>query len=174
MPTRRAATTRQSQKTLPRAAIEGRGLGEALEFMRVLWELDHALRRASKSMDSRLGVTGPQRLVIRLVGRFPGVAAGDLAALLHVDPSSLTGVLDRLQTRGILKRREDPRDRRRALFSLTFTGRSIDRVRSNTVEAAVIRVLSTQPRSRAAAARRILTSLVSELAIDDPGRRKRR
>jgi DNA-binding MarR family transcriptional regulator len=132
--------------------------------MRVLWELDHALRRASKAMGASLGVTGPQRLVIRMVGRYPDLAAGDLATLLHVDPSSLTGVLERLQTRGVIRRRTDPEDRRRALFALTARGRSIDRVRSGTVEAAVVRVLGTQPRSRVTGARRVFAALARELA----------
>ena len=31
-----------------------------------------------------VGLTGPQRLVVRLVGRFPGITAGRLAEILHV------------------------------------------------------------------------------------------
>lgn len=132
--------------------------------MSALWELDHELRLVSKSMTSSLGVTGPQRLVIRLVGQRPGLAAGDLATLLHVDPSSLTGVLDRLVQGGFLARLTDPTDGRRALFSLKARGRALDRVRSGTVEAAVLRVLDTQPRARVAAARRVIAALVRELA----------
>jgi MarR family transcriptional regulator, organic hydroperoxide resistance regulator len=141
------------------------GLGEALEFMRVLWELDHSLRRASKSMESALGVTGPQRLVIRMVGRFPGLAAGDLASLLRVDPSSLTGMLDRLGRGGFLVRRADPEDGRRALLSLTPEGRALDRVQSGTVEAAVVRALEAQPRARIAGARKVLEAVAQELAV---------
>lgn len=117
-------------------------------------------------MTSSLGVTGPQRLVIRLVGRRPGLTAGDLATLLHVDPSSLTGVLDRLGRSGFLERRADPEDGRRALFSLTARGRALDKVRSGTVEAAVVRVLETQPRARVAAVRRVLAALAGELSRD--------
>jgi DNA-binding MarR family transcriptional regulator len=134
-----------------------------MEFMRALWELDHALRRASKSMEARLGVTGPQRLVIRLVGHDPGARAGDLADALHIDPSSLTGILDRLEAAGLLTRRSDRKDRRRAVLTLTAKGRKLDRVRAGTAEAAVVRVLKTQPRSRIADARILLSALASEL-----------
>src|SRR6185503_5031233 len=98
---RRPHPRRSTQTT---RSVNASELGEALEFMRVLWQLDHSLRRSSKSMESTLGVTGPQRLVIRMVGRFPGLAAGDLASLLHVDPSSLTGILERLGQSGFLAR----------------------------------------------------------------------
>ena len=154
----------------PRSTSNSARLGDALDFMRVLWELDHSLRRVSKSMATSLGVTGPQRLVVRMVGRFPNLTAGDLASLLHVDPSSLTGVLERLGRAGLLKRRPDPEDGRRARFSLTASGSALDRVRSGTVEAAVIRALDGQPRARIAAARRVLTALATELDGDRPER----
>lgn len=115
-------------------------------------------------MKSTLGVTGPQRLVIRMIGRFPGLAPGDLASLLHVDPSSLTGVLDRLGRSGFIARSSDPADGRRARLSLTARGRALDRVRSDTVEAAVIRGIAAQPRSRIASARRVLEAVTAELA----------
>jgi hypothetical protein len=74
-------------------------LGETIDFLRLIWRVDHALHQASKRMQASLGVTGPQRLVIRIVGRFPGLTAGQLAEILYVDPSTMTGVLERLERR---------------------------------------------------------------------------
>ena len=68
--------------------------------MRLLWAVDHGLQRRSKRMAATLGVTGPQRLVIRIVGRFPGISAGRLASILHLHPSTLTGILRRLERGG--------------------------------------------------------------------------
>ena len=97
-------------------AAPARALGEVLDFMRLLWALDHALQKRSKQMQAELGITGPQRLVIRIVGRFPGIPAGQLAGILHLHPSTLTGILARLEHRGLITRRSDPRDRRRTLL----------------------------------------------------------
>src|SRR5438105_14211859 len=116
-------------------------LGPILEFMKLLWAVDHGLQSASKRMEATFGITGPQRLVVRIVGRFPGISAGALAEVLHVHPSTLTGVLRRLETRGMLLRRADPKDARRALFGLTPRGRKMDTLRTGTVEQAVRRVL---------------------------------
>ena len=69
-------------------------LGEVIDFLRLIWRLDHALQQASKRMQSSLGVTGPQRLVIRIVGRFPGLTAGQLAEILHVELRIGAGNLD--------------------------------------------------------------------------------
>ena len=136
-------------------------LGAVLDFMRLLWALDHALQSASKRMESTFGMTGPQRLVVRIVGRFPGIAAGRMAEILHVHPSTLTGVLKRLEGRGILQRRPDPRDARRALFMLTAKGRKHDTARTGTVEQAVRRVLAKDP-EKVTAAQEVLASLSEE------------
>src|SRR5678816_1894070 len=109
-----------------REAGEVPGLGNVLDFMRVLWAVDHGLEAASKRMEARVGVTGPQRFVIRMVGRFPGVSAGRLAEILHLHPSTLTGILKRLETRGLIARHVDPSDGRRALFELTPRGARLD------------------------------------------------
>jgi len=138
-------------------------LGPVLEFMKQLWAVDHGLQSVSKRMETRFGITGPQRLVVRIVGRFPGISAGALAEVLHVHPSTLTGVLRRLETRGMLLRRGDPRDARRALFGLTARGRKMDTLRTGTVEQAVRRVLVRMPED-AIAAERILSALAAELA----------
>src|SRR5919201_6945693 len=120
-------------------------LGAVLDFMRLLWAVDHALQSASKRMEAAYGVTGPQRLVVRIVGRFPGITAGRVAEILHVHPSTLTGVLKRLESRAIVQRRPDPRDARRALLALTNKGRRLDTLRTGTVEQAVRRVLTRDP-----------------------------
>jgi DNA-binding MarR family transcriptional regulator len=136
---------------------------DAFEFMRLLWALDHALQTRSKRMLATVGVTGPQRLVLRAVGRNPGISAGEVAAVLHLHPSTLTGVLSRLVERGLLLRAGDPLDSRRALFRLTARGRKADRLDHGTVESAIQRVLAREPRSRVAAAARVLAAIGTEL-----------
>lgn len=140
-------------------------LGDVLEFMRLLWAVDHALHSMSRLMGRRLGITGPQRLVIRIVGRYPGISAGRLAAILHVDPSTLTGILDRLVRRGLLERRADPSDGRRALFELRKAGVAVNKMRTDTVEAAVKDVLAEVAPADLEATKRVLAALGERLAV---------
>src|SRR5689334_19354149 len=101
-------------------------LGPALSFMRLLWAVAHGLESTSKRMLATLGVTGPQRLVLRLVGHCGSVSAGELARTLHIHPSSLTGMLRRLEQAGLLRRKRDPADGRRAVLSLTASGKRLN------------------------------------------------
>jgi MarR family transcriptional regulator, organic hydroperoxide resistance regulator len=143
-------------------------LGDVLEFMRLIWALDHALQSTSKRMKSSLGVTGPQRLVIRIVSRFPGITAGQIAEMLHVHPSTLTGVLKRLEATELVRRRSDPNDRRRAILGVTEKGRQIEGAGAGTVENAVERVITRTPRAHLDHARDVLIDLAASLSEDGP------
>jgi DNA-binding MarR family transcriptional regulator len=142
-------------------------LGSTLDFMRVLWAMDHGLQRRSKRMEVELGVTGMQRVVIRLIGRFPAITAGRLAELLHVHPRTLTGVLKRCVDRGFVARERDRTDARVAHFTLTAEGMKIDGSQAGTIEAAVRRALSRLDSAQVDAARAVLSALVDELARSD-------
>jgi DNA-binding MarR family transcriptional regulator len=140
-------------------------LGDVLDFMRLIWAVDHSLQRTSKRMQKTLGVTGPQRFVIRIVGRLPGIPAGDLARLLHVHPSTLTGIMSRLERSGVIRRRSDPRDGRRSWVGLTDKGRRFDVATEGTVEAAVAHALAEMSPDTLHAAREVLEAVASCLAI---------
>lgn len=141
-------------------------LSQALRFMRTLWLLDHSLSRRSKNMGATLGITGPQRLVLRVVGRNPGIAAGAIARTLHLDKSTMTGILQRLEDRGFLRRSPDPEDGRISRFALTSAGARLDRHDRGTIEAAVRRLLNRLPPEQIEVAEHVLQELSAELDRD--------
>jgi DNA-binding MarR family transcriptional regulator len=157
------AFTRPAASELNPAELEHRPLGPVLSFMRALWGVNHGLESTSRRMKASLGVTGPERMVIRLVGRYPGISAGELARLLRVHPSTLTGLLKRLAARGLIVRKADSTDARRALFSLAPKGAAIDKLRRATVEAAVTTALEALPQRNVQVALDVLDAIAREL-----------
>lgn len=139
------------------------GLGKTLTFMQSLWGLTHALQARSKRMDHELGITGPQRLAVRIIGRTPGISPGELALTMRVHPSTLTGIMKRLEEREFVSRYEDDQDGRSVHLKLTARGRSADQERSNTVEAAVRRALAQLEPEEIEATQRVISCLVEEL-----------
>ncbi|MBK8173578.1 MAG: MarR family transcriptional regulator [Sandaracinaceae bacterium] len=118
-------------------------LGEALDFLQRIWQLNHALEKLSHRMEKNLGVTAQQRLVLRCVGKYPGMTAARLASLMHVDPGTVSSSLNRLQGKQLVERRRDPKDKRRVALGLTPKGRALDRPSKVTVEHAVERLLES-------------------------------
>src|SRR5829696_4947426 len=143
--------------------LETRPLGEALDFLRVLWAINHGLATTSRYMKSKYGVTGRQRLIIRVVNEFPGISAGDLAKVLHLDPSTLTGVLQQMGQRGLLQLQPDMRDRRRLRIQLTTKGRRLSHMAVGAIEAAVSRTLSQVSPAKLKATREVLALLADNL-----------
>lgn len=138
-------------------------LEPAIGFMRRLWRLNHALERLSSRMESSLGVTAQQRMIVRCVGKFPGITAGQLATQLHADPGTISTALARLERRGLVARRRDPRDKRRVALGLTAAGRALDRPAEGTVEAAVERLLATTDEASLRRTEQVLVALTDLL-----------
>ena len=134
--------------------------------MQLLWAVAHGLESTSKRMLATVGVTGPQRLVLRLINQYDQLSPGDLAEILHVHPSSLTGMLRRLERGHLIKRRPDPADGRRAFLTLTPRGRALSDSQTGTVESRVRSTLRTVPAAKVAAAREVLKVLARQLGVE--------
>lgn len=151
MPTRRVDTDSEHE------------LDSVLDFMRLLWSIEHGLQRISKRMENDIGITGPQRLVLRVVGQFPGLSATELAHIIRLHPSTITGILQRLAARGLLERTRDPSDTRRARLRLTPKATIYRRPSRGTVEAVVTDALARAGPSNVRAARKVLKDIGQRL-----------
>src|SRR5262245_34588359 len=167
-PTRSARA--QKPPTADAAADSARGLDEALRFMRLIWAVDHELERVSKRMETRLGLTIPQRMSLLLVGHNPGILASELAAVLHLHRATLSGIVRRLRTSGYLEGTVNSRDGRRVSLTLTESGHAINRRRAGTFEEAVRRLIASTPKRDRVTTERVLARLGAELrGVAEPG-----
>ena len=141
----------------------------ALEFMRLMWAVDHQLHSVSKRMITTMGLTAPQRLALRLIGREPGLTLGALAGLLHLHPGTVTGIVRRLEASELVCRTRAADDTRRMHLQLTAKGHRLNRRRKGTVEAAVRRTLEALAGGDVLAAGRVMKLLASELAAEQGG-----
>jgi MarR family transcriptional regulator, organic hydroperoxide resistance regulator len=152
-----------AQRSTASADTEIQSLDPVLQFLRLMWAVDHKLQSVSKRMTTRIGLTGPQRFAVRCIGRRPGLAAGELATLLHLDPGTVTGILKRLEDARMIEREQDASDGRRMRLTLTRAGRAVDRRSAGTVENAIRRVLASASPADLAGAGRVFRRLASEL-----------
>jgi len=79
-------------------------------------------------------------------------------------PSTLTGVLDRLERRKLVRRRPNPRDRRSTLIVLTAPGRDAGREVADAFERVAVRI----PPNTAAEMQRLLSVLETTLTERPP------
>jgi MarR family transcriptional regulator, organic hydroperoxide resistance regulator len=139
-------------------------LDATLDFMRLLWSIEHGLQKRSKRMKAEHGITGPQRLVVRVVNQFPGISAGDLARLVKLHPSTITGILQRLVTARLIRREPHPDDSRRVRLWMTRRAARHAQASSGTVESTVRGVLQRARPSDVKRARAVLAELARHLS----------
>jgi DNA-binding MarR family transcriptional regulator len=91
----------------------------------VIVELEAAVHRVLDHLAAELSDLGLRHAEVNVLAQLrPGAprAVGELAAATGQRPSTLTGVLDRLERRRLVRRRVNPADRRSFTIELTAAG----------------------------------------------------
>ncbi len=90
-----------------------------LRFFELFCRVHRKLLKRLFPLCRREGLSGPEFLVLWKVNKRGSCRATDLAEETGIPPSTLTGILDRLEGRGWIKRIPDPDDRRSVLVGGT-------------------------------------------------------
>lgn len=90
-----------------------------------LYVASRAVTRRYRPMLDRHDLTYPQYLVIVHLGTDGPSSVKDVAGALRLDHATVTPLLQRMESRGLLDRTRDPADRRSSLLDLTDAGREI-------------------------------------------------
>lgn len=77
----------------------------------------------SKRAERVAGLTGPQLWAVRVLSESAPIRVSDLAKRMYLHPSTVVGILDRLESRGLTTRSRSLPDRRAVSVSLTRHGR---------------------------------------------------
>ncbi len=89
------------------------------DILRQLREVQNLLGRRFRDALSRDGITVSQAMVLYSLAEEPSMRLSDLSLKLGSTPSTLSGVVDRLERSGWVQRQRTPRDRREILIRLT-------------------------------------------------------
>ncbi len=79
----------------------------------------------SKEAERETGITGPQLWAIKVIGELGTVRVSDLAARMYLNPSTVVGILNRLESRGFVRRNRSDDDRRVVKVQLTDVGKEL-------------------------------------------------
>jgi len=91
-----------------------------------------AMTKVYKPMLAPLGLTYPQYLVMLLLWEQDNRTVNELGHVLHLDSGTLTPLLKRMESQGLLERQRDPLDERRVRVTLSPIGQELKR-RASTV-----------------------------------------
>jgi DNA-binding MarR family transcriptional regulator len=106
------------------------------------------------------GITPVQYAALQTVGNAPGIDQRTLAGTIGLDTSTVAGVIDRLEARGLLARGTSPNDRRVRLLTLTAEGQALLVKVVPDMQKAQQRILAPLPKAERAEFMRMLRTLV--------------
>src|ERR1700712_4331191 len=91
----------------------------------LLTELEHAVRKSSalgvifgQTVASRVGISSSDLECLDFLNIEGRVTAGRLAELTGLTPGAITGVVDRLEKAGLVRRERDEEDRRKVFIAI--------------------------------------------------------
>jgi MarR family transcriptional regulator, organic hydroperoxide resistance regulator len=106
-----------------------------------LYAAANAICRAYSSLLEPLGLTYPQYLVMLVLWESAPLSVGQVGERLLLDSGTLTPLLKRLESAGLVKRQRDRDDERRVLVDLTLAGRRLKAKARAVPEALACRLL---------------------------------
>jgi MarR family transcriptional regulator, organic hydroperoxide resistance regulator len=94
----------------------------AQEAWQLLWQVMQANKPRMMALAQEMGLAPMQLHALRLIEPGEGMPMSSLAGMLFCDASNVTGIVDRLEARGLIERRPSATDRRVKLLVLTAEG----------------------------------------------------
>ncbi len=90
--------------------------------MIALRKIIQAIDMNSKKLVKRVGLTGPQLVILQEISNLGEVTAGEVARAVSLSQATLTGILERMEKRGLLSRQRSEQDKRRVMVRITDRG----------------------------------------------------
>jgi len=112
--------------TDPQVSVISERIGLYAYNLRILQALRQIIRAVdlhSRYLLVEHKITGPQLITLMTVEEQGPVTASAIAKYIHLSPSTVIGILDRLEAKGLIRRERDLKDRRLVWVSLTEKGK---------------------------------------------------
>ena len=112
-------------RNTPDTALSDQALRLDNQLCFALYSASLAMTKLYKPLLDELGITYPQYLVLLVLWERNGITVSELGERLSLDSGTLTPLLKRLETAGLVSRLRDTQDERRVLVRLSAAGREL-------------------------------------------------
>ncbi|WP_336623426.1 MarR family transcriptional regulator [Roseibium sp. MMSF_3412] len=92
-----------------------------------LYSANHAMHSVYKDLLKDVGLTYPQFLAMTVLWEKNNVPVGAITSKLQLDTNTLTPLLKRLETMGLITRTRNSKDERQVILKLTRKGRALQK-----------------------------------------------
>jgi len=95
------------------------------EVLITLRQIVRAMSIHSKSLDKHYGLTAPQLIILQELSHADKISIGEIARRISLSQATVTDILDRLESKGLVLRTRNDFDRRQVLIKITPKSKDI-------------------------------------------------
>jgi DNA-binding MarR family transcriptional regulator len=110
-----------------RKARRDREIADVLDNLRRVFKVVHGYSKRAEKVG---GMTGPQVWAMKVLAESAPIRVTDLARRMYLHPSTVVGILDRLEQQALVTRARSEKDHRVVTVSLTANGKETESRRS--------------------------------------------
>jgi DNA-binding MarR family transcriptional regulator len=126
-----------------------------------------AINEYSKNAEKETGLTGPQLWAIKVVAGSAPIKVSDLARRMYLHPATVVGILDRLESKGLVQRTRSTEDRRVVEIDLTAQGRVVVGQAPEVAQGMLVKGLESLSREKLSHVSESMREIVRILGAED-------
>lgn len=120
---------------MPRQVTPDIAISEIMQSLRRIFK---AIQDYSHKVSEEFGITGPQLWALKTISQNESLSLSDLGKRMYLHPSTITGVIDRLEKKRYVTRIRDQVDRRVIYVQLTAEGKRLAKRAPNPAQGKMI------------------------------------
>jgi DNA-binding MarR family transcriptional regulator len=136
------------------------------EVLDALKRIIRAVDQHSRRLLVRHGLSTPQLICLRELAKGGPVLTGKLAEQVNLSPATLSGILDRLEVRGFVRRIRQLDDKRRVMVELSAEGQALLEHAPSPMQDEFLREFRALPEAQQADISRVLNKMVRMMASE--------
>jgi MarR family transcriptional regulator, organic hydroperoxide resistance regulator len=120
---------------MPKSITRNDAISETIQSLRRIFK---SIQDYSQKVSLEFGITGPQLWALKTISVDGLLPVGELSKKMYLHPSTVTGVVDRLEKKGYVVRDRGHADRRVVTVQLTPKGKELVKKAPNPVQGKMI------------------------------------
>lgn len=142
----------------------GRELADIIDDLRRVFQV---VNEHSKKVEKSTGITGPQLWAIKTIAEKAPIRVSDLAQSMYLNPATVVGILDRLESRSLVHRTRSTKDRRVVTVDLSDQGKALVRRAPEVAQGLLVAGLEQLPPEKRKVIAEGLRHLVDILGVQE-------
>ena len=137
-----------------------------LRILKALRQIIRSVDIHSRKLNQEFNITAPQMICLHSLNREGPMTLSELARAVSLGASTTTGILDRLEAKGLITRKRNQTDRRKVDLNITGEGRKLTRAAPALLQDRLSEALQQLPELEQAAIALSLERVVNLMGAD--------